>query len=356
MPETKTAVVAHHSPDKSLALSHDVEKAFRELLEEATPQNTRLAMKKDMSYIEAWYRERFSQEPTLPYPPGVLVTFITDHFALPKGDTPAKYNMPAHVEKALIDSGKKTKPGPHRPKTIQRRLSTLSRIHEAHGYKTPAKHAAVTEALAGMRKVATRSGLNDQAYIPNPAVRDVIEALLGTCGTDIRGQRDRAIISLGFGSGGRRPSEIARLEIKHVKQHADGNFTYVLPYSKRRKEAKEKPVKGAAAAYLRIWLDRMQKMGVTEGPLFRGVLPNGKLNEGISARTISRIVAERARQACLPGDWSAKSLRSGFLTQCADSGVSMQEAIDLSDHATIAGAEPYFAASDALKNKAGDLL
>ena len=48
--------------------------------------------------------------------------------------------------------------------------------------------------------------------------RDVLDTMLSECGTDAAGVRDRALLLVGFGSGGRRRSELTRATVEDLRK------------------------------------------------------------------------------------------------------------------------------------------
>jgi integrase len=90
----------------------------------------------------------------------------------------------------------------------------------------------------------------------------------------------------------------------------------------------DKPIAGVAAAALEVWLEAS---GITEGPIFRRILKGGRiLDEGLDPTAIRKIL-----KSALPagvGDFSAHSLRSGFVTEAGRRRMDTADAMAMVGH------------------------
>jgi integrase len=182
----------------------------------------------------------------------------------------------------------------------------------------------------------------------------VLEALLATCDDTLAGVRDRALLLFGFGSGGRRRSEVAAARVEDLVA-VDGGYLFHLRRSKTDQtgEGLELPVLGRAARALAAWL---AAAGLTEGPLFRPLSWHGRRGAGLSDRSVAEIVKGRAALAGYdPREFGGHSLRSGFVTTAGRQGVSLGDAMALSGHRGAAVALRYHQAGAALNNPPGGL-
>src|SRR5260221_12238859 len=73
-----------------------------------------------------------------------------------------------------------------------------------------------------------------------------------------------------------------------------------------------KPVTGRAAQALADWL---RAAAIQEGPIFRRIRKGGHVGEPLSPAAVRDIVKQRCALAGVEGDFSAHSLRSGFVTE-----------------------------------------
>jgi integrase len=114
----------------------------------------------------------------------------------------------------------------------------------------------------------------------------------------------------------------------------DKSYTIKLYFSKGRCEgtAKEFPIKGMAAERLTKWLDRS---GVKAGPLFRSVRGN-TIGDGLNAKAVNMIFKERMKLAGIKGDYSAHSIRSGFVTSAVsgENTIPIWEIMQMTGHKT----------------------
>jgi len=182
------------------------------------------------------------------------------------------------------------------------------------------------------------------------ATLDLIEALISTCDEDTAGVRDRALIAVGFASGGRRRSELAGMTMDHLEE-APGGYVITLPFSKTDQEGKGKPVPviGRAAVYLEAWL---LASGIEEGPLFRRLSKSGKVLEpGLTGYGISTIIKKRACKAGMNSkEFAGHSLRSGFITETGRQGRSLADAMAMSGHRSTTVALDYHQAGAVILN------
>lgn len=115
-----------------------------------------------------------------------------------------------------------------------------------------------------------------------------------------------------------------------------GDFSYELAFSKTNQSGVDrpenhKPVLGAAGAALE---DLLSVSGIREGALFRRVLNGGHLGGPLSAASVRDIVQARCLVTGL--EFSAHSLRSGFVTEAAAQDVSIADTMAMTGHQSVA--------------------
>jgi len=317
----------------------------RRLLDDGTPPNTKRAYQSDMRYFWAWCSAiGWTDEPILPVPPDVVARFIADHLD----------GLDEEVDRDLIERGFKARPGRHAINTIDRRVSTISAYHKAKGLQNPCADPLVVQVMSKARKAAARRG--ERPRKKKAVVKSVLDRLLSTCeGDRLLDVRDTALLLFGFASGGRRRSEIVGATMENLEAVGD-SYVYHLGITKTEQEGDggTVPVSGRAAEALRKWLDLS---GITAGPIFRGVDRHGNVSpEGLSDRTVARVVQARARLAGLDASiFGGHSLRSGFLTEVGLQGKSLLEAMALSRHKTVQVAAGYHQSGAALHNSTSNL-
>jgi integrase len=94
-------------------------------------------------------------------------------------------------------------------------------------------------------------------------------------------------------------------------------------------------------AALKSWLERAN---ITSGPLFRGIDRWGHVGrKGLDPQSVNLILKTRIKAAGLdPSHYSAHGLRSGYLTEAANRGISLPEAMQQSRHKSTAQAASYY--------------
>lgn len=104
---------------------------------------------------------------------------------------------------------------------------------------------------------------------------------------------------------------------------------------------------------LEAWLSRS---GITAGPIFRRIRRDDRVAEPLSPAAVRDIVKARAAEAGLPDDFSAHSVRSGFVTEAARQNIPIGETMALTGHASVATVVGYFRTASSLESKAARLL
>ena len=343
---TEPAKLATVAPAGALALPAGVAESARRIVEEGTAAATLRARRGDLAYFAAWASARGFEGSALPVPVAVVVAFVVDHVNGP----------PAEVDAALVDSGVKAKRGPHSLATIGRRLASLSKAHSVAKLPNPCASPEVRELMKTSRRRAAKAG-------ERPAKKAALTAahldrmLAPLDRASLRDARDRAILLLGFASGGRRRSEIAAARVEDLQPVTDGYLLTVrTSKTDQAGEGHVVPVLGRAGRAVAAWLELS---GIESGPLFRGVDRwNRAIREtGICGRTVARIVKARAEEAGLDASLiGGHSLRSGFVTEAGRRGHHIREAMALSGHRSMPVALGYYRVGDAENNPTARLM
>lgn len=321
-------------------MSDDLNKTIEALMMAGITPATKRAHIRDLRYFEIWSEFVAGTPFQMPVPTEQVLKFIVQHA------------QPTDSEgvKALIRTGARRKPGPLAVCTIRRMLGSLSQAHDIRGYPNPTRHRQVRTLLKRLKA----------AEPPRPKKKAItlkeLEAMLATCcdGT-LRSTRDRALILVGFGSGGRRRSELVALRVEDLERREAG-FLLHLRRSKTDVEGQGRwvPLAPYPSAALETWLTAA---GITEGPLFRRVHACGRVLGPLTGDGVLQIVQRRAALAGLdPSRYGAHSLRSGFMTQSDHSGVSLAQAMALSGHKSVSVAASYFRQGDLFDNPATYLV
>ncbi len=346
---------APYLPATSPALSQADQDALTDLYIRGTPANTLRAYERDLLYITAWKAARFGSALDWPESEATALAFILDH-ARDLIDAP-ETDVARETAEALIAQGLRKSLACPAPPTLDRRIASWLAFHRMKNLTSPFASPQVKQARAKARRAAARPPTPKSAH---PITRDVLEQLLATCRGSRRDCRDRAILMLGWASGGRRRSEITGLMFEDVslKDFGEKSLVWISLLETKTTTKGETPrlvLKGRAAQALVHWIDVGQ---IDDGSLFRPISKADRvLKRRLSPDAIYQIVKHRLAVAGLPeGFASPHGLRSGFLTQAALDGAPIQAAMRLSLHRSLAQAQKYYDDVDIADNPATDLL
>lgn len=205
--------------------------------------------------------------------------------------------------------------------TVKRRISAIAKAHQLAGHDSPTRDRQVRDHLRGLRRTYPTAETGKE-----PTLTEDLRAMVATCGSDLLGLRNRALLLLGF-AGAFRRSELVALDLVDLNFTRDGCIV-TIRRSKTDQEAQgaevgipygSKPDTCPVRA-LRDWIDAAR---ITEGPLFRS-FKNGRLRANRTQdRTVAEVVKAAAAAAGLdPARLAGHSLRSGLATSAARRGVS----------------------------------
>lgn len=341
-------------PVAPITLSKSEEEALSELYRRGTPENTLRAWERDLVYITAWKAAAFDAPLLWPEQESVALRFILDHAA----DLTSAEGTPARdVADALIAAGIRRSLECPSPATLDRRIASWRAFHRMKNLTSPFEAPLIRQARGRARRAAARPRARKSEH---PITRDVLEAMLKTCDHSHRGMRDRAALMLGWGSGGRRRSEIVGLNRDDIDDREFGDtgilrIRLLTTKTTGRDNAPRLPLKGRAARAVMAWIAAAR---IKDGPLFRPVsLADRPLPRRLTPDGFRTIVRHRLELAGYPGDFaSPHGLRSGFLTQAALDGAPLPAAMQLSLHRNANQAQQYYADVEITENPATNLL
>ena len=329
------------------------EAALSALYKRGTPANTQHAWERDLAYITAWKAAVFGRPLTWPEDERVALRFVLDH-------TIDLTNAPGSAQDAameLIQLGLRLTLACPAPATLDRRIASWRAFHRMKNLASPFDAPLLKQARAKGRKAAARPRV---AKSPRPITKAVLETLLASCDDSFRGLRDRAILMLGFASGGRRRSEITALYRDDIltDDYATKGLIWIRLLETKttgKSDAPKLPLKGRAARAVMGWIVAAD---ITTGPLFRPIsLSDRPLPRRLAPDAIRVILRHRLVLAGLPADYATPhGLRAGFLTQAALDGAPLAAAMKLSLHRSALQAQKYYADVEIVDNPATDLL
>lgn len=311
------------------------------LLRQGESENTLRSYRSALRYWAAWFALRYRQPIAVPVPESVVIQFIVDHAERLDADGRLVCELPPAIDQALVDHGFKGKVGAPALTTLIHRVAVLSKAHQVASAENPCEQPRVRELLSKTRRgYAKRGALTHK----KPALtREPLEALLETCDASLTGLRDRALLLFAFASGGRRRSEVAAATLENTVRDRE-HFIFTLTHSKTNQAGadrpeNDKPIVGKAAHALTAWLAASK---IKSGPIFRRVRRGNVMGEPLSPASVRDIVKKRCALAGIEGEFSAHSLRSGFVTEAGRQGLPLGETMAMTGHRSTASLVGYF--------------
>ncbi|MEB2846596.1 tyrosine-type recombinase/integrase [Rhizobiales bacterium RZME27] len=346
-----------------LLTDQDVE-TLRHLVNEGMGENTLRALTSDLAYLQAWSLAATGTSLPWPAPEAMLLKFVAHHLWDPakRTDDP-NHGMPADVETSLRDQRFLKVLGPHAPDTVRRRLATWSTLTKWRGlsgtFSSPALKSAIRLAVRATPRPRKRKSAK-------AVTADVLAKMLATCASgNLRDLRDRAILMVAFASGGRRRSEIAGLRVEQLTKEAPiavsdspplPSLAIHLGRTKTSGADHDEVVylTGRPVEALDAWFAASNDTGV----VFRKVDRWGNVSKrALEPSAINAIVKQRAEMAGLqPREFSAHGLRSGYLTEAANRGIPLPEAMEQSRHRSVQQASSYYNNATRRSGKAARML
>ena len=240
--------------------------------------------------------------------------------------------------------------------TLKRRLVSIGVVHKLKGHYLDTKHPSIIENIMGIkrRKGSIQKG-KKPILISN--LKNLINVIDQQDKEEIKKSRDRSIILIGF-SGGFRRNEIVSLDfddldfvpeglkvnIKRSKTDQFGEgFTKALPYFDSSQYC---PV-----VSLKKWIEISK---INSGPVFRRFVKGSKLSENrLTDQTVALLIKEYLNLAGIDSkNYSGHSLRSGFATSAADSGVEERSIMAMTGHKSTEMVRRYIKEANLFKNNA----
>ena len=224
------------------------------------------------------------------------------------------------------------------------------------GHYLDTKHPAIVENIMGIkrRKGSIQTG-KKPLLISN--LKHIINSIDKNNKEEVKRFRDRSIILIGF-SGGFRRNEIVSLDYNDLDFVSEG-IKIKLKKSKTDKFG-EGLVKGlpyfdnfqyCPVLSIKKWI---QITNINSGPLFRRFLKGSKLSDNrLTDQTVALIVKKYLKLAGIDNKYySGHSLRSGFATSAAESGVEERNIMAMTGHKTTEMVRRYIKEANLFKNNA----
>jgi len=240
--------------------------------------------------------------------------------------------------------------------TLKRRLVSIGVIHKLKGHYLDTKHPAIIENIMGIKRRKGSIQKSKKPILIN-SLKKMINVIDQQKKGEIKKLRDRSIILIGF-SGGFRRSEIVSLNYDDLDFVPEGlkinlrrsktdqfgeGFTKALPYFDSSKYC---PV-----VSLKKLLDISK---INSGPVFRRFVKGSKLSEKrLTDQTVALLIKEYLNLAGIDSkNFSGHSLRSGFATSAAESGVEERSIMSMTGHKSSEMVRRYIKEANLFKNNA----
>lgn len=324
------------------------------LVNQGMGANTMRALTSDLTYIETWCRAATGFDLIWPAPEALILKFIAHHlYDAAKQEADKNHGMPESVVDYMIRAGVLKHIGPHAPSTVKRRLASWSTLTRWKGLEGAFQSPKIKNAI----RLAIRATDRPRQRKSRRAITiDVLNKLIATCDQNLVDIRDKAILLVAFASGGRRRSEVASLRISQLSKEED---VLIDPKDARRgtmpcvriRLGRTKTTTSDDGEYSLIigkpveaLYDWIRAANISSGAIFRSVDRWGNIEDvALTGQSINNIIKSRVRKAGLnPMDFSAHALRAGYLTEAANRGISLPEAMQQSGHKSVQQAARYY--------------
>lgn len=228
--------------------------------------------------------------------------------------------------------------------TLRRRVAAIARASGVTGHPLDTKHPAIRETLRGIGRTHGSRGRRSAALTTSE-----IKKLSLVCEPGLAGDRDRALLLIGF-AGALRRSELVALDVEHLAWSNDG-VKLLLGKSKTDKEGKGVEImivygRHEATCPVRALRGWLEAGSIKSGPAFRKVNKAGRVEaRRLSEDAVRQILLRRAAQAGVKGSLaepvSPHGLRAGFVTTAYRNGVPDEEIMGHTRHRSLTTMRSY---------------
>jgi site-specific recombinase XerD len=240
--------------------------------------------------------------------------------------------------------------------TLKRRLVYFGVIHNLKGHYLEMKHPSIIENIMGIKRRKGSIQLSKKPLLINH-LKELINVIDKQKKEEIKKFRDRSIILIGF-SGGFRRNEIVSLDYEDLDFVTEGlkinlrrsktdqfgeGFKKALPYFDSSQYC---PV-----VSLKKWIEVSK---IASGPVFRRFTKGSRLsNNRLTDQTVALLIKEYLKLAGIDSkNYSGHSLRSGFATSAAQSGVEERNIMAMTGHKSTEMVRRYIKEVNLFKNNA----
>jgi site-specific recombinase XerD len=240
--------------------------------------------------------------------------------------------------------------------TLKRRLVSIGVIHKLKGYYLDTKHPSIIENVMGIKRRKGSIQKGKKPLLIN-SLKQIINVIDEDKTNDIKTIRDRSIILIGF-SGGFRRNELVSLDYDDLDFVPEG-LKITLKRSKTDQFG-EGTLKGLpyfeSSQYcpvlsIKKWI---KISNINSGPLFRRFSKGSKLTDNrLTDQTVALLIKKYLNLVGIDSkNYSGHSLRSGFATSAAESGVEERSIMAMTGHKSTEMVRRYIKEANLFKNNA----
>ena len=240
--------------------------------------------------------------------------------------------------------------------TLKRRVVSIGVIHKMKGHYLDTKHPAIIENIMGIKRRKGSIQKGKKPILINN-LKKIINAIDENIKDEIKKLRDRSLILIGF-SGGFRRNELVSLDYNDLDFVQEG-LKITLKKSKTDQFG-EGSIKGlpyfdntqyCPVISLSKWLEISK---INSGPLFRRFKKGLKLSDNrLTDQTVALLIKKYLNLAGIDNkNYSGHSLRSGFATAAAESGVEERNIMAMTGHKSTEMVRRYIKEANLFKNNA----
>ncbi len=228
--------------------------------------------------------------------------------------------------------------------TLKRRIASIKVVHKIKGHYLDTNHPIIMENLLGIKRINGSYQKPKKPLLIN-SLKLIIKAIDQKEKNELKKIRNKSLILLGF-AGGFRRSELVNVEYEDLELVEEGLKIFI----KRSKtdQAGEGSLKAipyfnnqeyCPVTKLKDWIEYAN---IKKGKIYN-----------ISDKSVSLIIKKYALLAELnPNLYGGHSLRSGFATSAAESGVEERNIMAMTGHKTSQMVRRYIHEANLFKNNA----
>jgi integrase len=228
--------------------------------------------------------------------------------------------------------------------TLRRRVAAIARASGVTGHPLDTKHPAIRETLRGIGRIHGSRGRRAAALTTAE-----LKKFSRVCEPGLAGERDRALLLMGFAAALRR-SELVALDVERLTW-LDNGVKLLLEKSKTDKDGEGAEVmvvfgRNEATCPVRALRSWLEAAGIGFGPVFRKVNKAGRVeSRRLSEDAVRQILLRRAALAGVKGSLaepvSPHGLRAGFVTMAYRNGVADEEIMGHTRHRSLTTMRSY---------------